>query len=112
MKGETVTVTTRPRETVDDDGNVSIIEDPPEQVDDVLVADATNENLTDSTRPDGIHIAKTLCFPRAWPYRSLRGATVTINDHDYAVIGDPAPYTGGITPTRWNLTVQVADTEG
>ena len=31
---------------------------------------------------------------------------------EYTVIGDPRPYDGGLTPTRWNLTVELADTRG
>ena len=45
-------------------------------------------------------------------YRSLRGAKAVIDGVAYTVIGDPRPYTGGMTPTRWNLTVELADTRG
>ena len=44
--------------------------------------------------------------------RSLRGASVRINSHDYEVIGDPRPLGGGMKPTAWNLTVEVTDAEG
>ena len=51
-------------------------------------------------------------MPRAWPYRSLRGAKARIDGVEYTVIGAPRPYTGGMTPTRWNLTVELAATRG
>jgi hypothetical protein len=51
-------------------------------------------------------------MPRAWPYQSLRGAKARIDGVEYTVIGDPRPYDGGLTPTRWNLTVELADTRG
>ena len=75
-------------------------------------SDGSQSNLTDGIRPDGIRVAKTIHMPRAWPYRSLRGAKAVIDGVAYTVIGDPRPYTGGITPTRWNLTVELAATRG
>lgn len=62
--------------------------------------------------PDGVTVAFTCLFPRSYAYRSLRGASVRINSHDYEVIGDPRPLDGGMKPTAWNLTVEVTDTEG
>ena len=69
-------------------------------------------NATDSIRPDGVTVAFTCLFPRSYAYRSLRGASVRINSHDYEVIGDPRPLGGGMKPTAWNLTVEVTDAEG
>ena len=65
-----------------------------------------------SIRPDGVTVAFTCLFPRSYAYRSLRGASVRINSHDYEVIGDPRPLGGGMKPTAWNLTVEVTDAEG
>lgn len=111
MRGETVTLVERVKSGVDPGGDAiwTATETP---VENVLVADGDQEDLTGSTRPDGITVAKTLYFPRAWSYRSLRGATIRIDTVDYKVIGDPRPYSGGMTPTAWNLKVQVEDTRG
>ena len=72
----------------------------------------SQSNLTDGIRPDASESPKPSTCPRAWPYRSLRGAKAVIDGVAYTVIGDPRPYTGGITPTRWNLTVELAATRG
>lgn len=106
MKGETITLIHRVKAGEDPGGGIiwNISE---EQVDDVLIQDGGQSNLT-----DGIRTAKTIHMPRAWPYRSLRGAKAVIDGVAYTVIGDPRPYTGGMTPTRWNLTVELADTRG
>ena len=73
MKGETITLIHRVKAGEDPGGGIiwNISE---EQVDDVLIQDGGQSNLTDGIRPDGIRTAKTIHMPRAWPYRSLRGA--------------------------------------
>lgn len=111
MRGETVIIIHRTPAGLDPAGG-TIWTASEEQVDDVLIQDGSQSNLTDGIRPHGVHVAKTLHLPRAWAYRSLRGALVRIDGADYVVIGDPRPYTGGLTPTRWNLTVDLADTRG
>nr|WP_274619134.1 hypothetical protein [Bifidobacterium amazonense] len=83
-----------------------------ETVDDVLVAPGAQANATDSIRPQGVTVAFTCYLPRSYEYRSLKGAFLRIDGHDYEVIGDPHPYDGGLTPTRWNLQVEVKDEEG
>lgn len=110
MRGETITLIHRVKAGEDPGGGI-IWNTREEQVDDVLIQDGSQSNSTDPTRPDGIRTAKTIHMPRAWPYRSLRGAKARIDGVEYTVIGDPRPYTGGITPTRWNLTVELADTK-
>lgn len=111
MRGETITLIHRVKAGYDPGGGI-IWNTREEQVDDVLIQDGSQSNSTDPTRPDGIRTAKTIHMPRAWPYRSLRGAKARIDGVEYTVIGDPRPYTGGMTPTRWNLTVELADTRG
>ncbi|MDU2421298.1 MAG: hypothetical protein E7D48_04175 [Bifidobacterium scardovii] len=111
MRGETITLIHR-TQTGLDPGNDPIWATEPERVDDVLIEDGSQSNSTEGNRPNGIHVAKTIHMPRAWPYRSLRGAKAIIDNIEYTVIGDPRPYTGGLTPTRWNLTVELADTRG
>lgn len=111
MKGETITLIHRTPAGHDPGGGI-IWNTREEQVDDVLIQDGSQSNSTDGIRPAGIQVAKTIHMPRAWPYRSLRGAKAVIDGVAYTVIGDPRPYTGGITPTRWNLTVELAATRG
>lgn len=111
MRGETITLIHRTK-TGEDPGGGIIWDTSEETVEDVLIQDSRQSNLTDGIRPDGIQVAKTIHMPRAWPYRSLRGAKARIGGVEYTVIGDPRPYTGGMTPTRWNLTVELADTRG
>ncbi|KAB8289312.1 phage protein [Bifidobacterium ramosum] len=112
LHGERVTVTWRADSGERDGGNNPIWRTESETVDDVLVKPGADSNATDSTRPEGITVALTLAFPRTWTYRSLRGAIVTVRDHGYRVVGDPLPVDGGITPTRWNLTVELTDSKG
>ena len=116
MRGETITLIHRTPAGHDPGGGI-IWDTEQETVEDVLIQDGSQSNLTDGIRPDGIRpdgirVAKTIHMPRAWPYRSLRGAKAVIDGVAYTVIGDPRPYTGGMTPTRWNLTVELADTRG
>lgn len=112
MRGETVTVTWRTDTGERDGGNNPIWAQETETVDDVLVKPGADANVSDSTRPEGITVALTLAFPRKWAYRSLRGALVTVRGRDYQVVGDPIPVDGGMQPTRWNLLVELADSEG
>ena len=116
MKGETITLIHRTPAGHDPGGGI-IWDTEQETVEDVLIQDGSQSNSTDGIRPDGIRpdgirTAKTIHMPRAWPYRSLRGAKARIDGVEYTVIGDPRPYTGGMTPTRWNLTVELAATRG
>lgn len=112
MRGETVTVTWRVDTGERDEGLNPIWREESESVDDVLVKPGADSNASDSNRPEGVTVALTCAFPRLWPYRSLRGALVTVRGHAYQVVGDPLPVDGGMTPTRWNLTVELTDSEG
>ena len=90
MRGETITLIHRTK-TGEDPGGGIIWDTSEETVEDVLIQDSRQSNLTDGIRPDGIQVAKTIHMPRAWPYRSLRGAKAVIDGVEYTVIGDPAP---------------------
>lgn len=112
MRGEKVTLIRRVETGDTDPAGAPVTTPVEEQIDDVLVAPGAQANATDATRPDGVTVAYTLYLPRAWAYHSLRGSLVRIDGHEYEVIGDPRPYDGGLTPTRWNLEIEVADTRG
>lgn len=112
IRGTTVTIIGRTQPGIDPGGD-PICTPSEEQVDDVLVQDGAQANSTASTSPDGISVDRTIHMPRSWSYRSLRGCRVRLpDDVEYTVIGDPLPYDGGLTPTRWNLTVQLHKERG
>ncbi|RBP98671.1 hypothetical protein CRD60_00935 [Bifidobacterium aemilianum] len=112
MTGETITITTRSPHGQDDGHDTIWQDDAPESVGHVLIAPGSQSNSDESTDPDGVQVAYTLYMPRQWPYRSLKGARVTIGGHEYTVVGDPRPYRPGTSPTRWNLVVQVQGDQG
>ncbi|MFR2313488.1 MAG: hypothetical protein ACLS6O_00365 [Bifidobacterium sp.] len=111
MRGETITLIHRVKAGEDPGGGI-IWNTREEQVDDVLIQDGSQSNSTDPIRPDGIRTAKTIHMPRAWPLpEPARGQG---ENRRRRIHRDrrPRPYTGGMTPTRWNLTVELADTRG
>lgn len=112
IRGETVTVIAR-EPAGRDEGNDVIWRDlDPVDVDDVLVGPGAQENSGESTRPDGITVDATLYLPRSYQGPNLRGARILMRGHEYHAVGDPIAYEGGVTPTRWNMSVQIARGEG
>lgn len=110
--GQSITILT-PTQAGTDPGGDPIWAEREEGVDDVLVQDGVQANETDAPRAYGVSIDRTIHLPRTWPYHSLRGCRIRLADGTlYTVVGDPLPYTGGIAPTRWNLTVQLHDERG
>ena len=112
MRGETVKVVRCTPTGETDPGGSPVTKDDIESVGNVLVSPGAMSNATDSLRPDGVTVAFTCLFPRSYAYRSLRGASIRIDEHDYKVIGDPRPLDGGMKPTAWNLKVEVTDSKG
>lgn len=112
INGRHVTIVNRVRAGTDPGGD-PIWADSEEEVDDVLVQDGAQANASDSTRPDGITVDRTAHMPRTWRYHSLRGRRMRLDDGtEYTVVGDPRPYDAGLTPTKWNLTVNLHREEG
>lgn len=111
MRGESVVVH-RTVEVGRDPLNSPIFEDIEETVEDVLVAPGPRNDVDESTRPAGTRVAWNIHFPK--PYaESLRGAKVSVRGQDPAkVIGDPQPYYGPNTPTRWWLPVELGRVDG
>ena len=90
MRGETITLIHRTPAGHDPGGGI-IWDTEQETVEDVLIQDGSQSNLTDGIRPDGIRpdgirVAKTIHMPRAWPYRSLRGAKAVIDGVAYTCL--------------------------
>lgn len=56
-------------------------------------------------------VAFTLCFPKEYA-GELRGCSVLVRGTEYAVVGNPQRYTPDNTPGDWNLTTEVARTDG
>ncbi len=111
MKGETVTIVSRVKAGEDPAGGTlwSTME---ETVGDVLVADGSQSDSTEQTLPDGVTVARTAYMPRSWAWHSLKGCRMRLADGtEYEVVGDPRPYDGGLTPTRWDTVVQLTAME-
>lgn len=70
----------------------------------------------DATRPEGVHVALTLHFPKTWD-GDLRGAKVELDGRwagEYRVVGDPMPYDVDNCPSAvpWNMPVEVEAFDG
>lgn len=111
--GETVQVEQRIWDARDGFGNYVEAYQGAIGVDNVLVAPGSAAEL-DASRPDGVKVALTLHFPKGWA-GTLRGAKVTLTgaySGTYRVVGDPKPYMDALTPTQWNMPVEVEAYDG
>jgi hypothetical protein len=109
ITGESVVVVRR-NVSLDELGEPTEGEPDRETVENVVVAPGATSDL-DASRPDGIVVAYSLCFPKGYG-KSLRGCSVEVRGTEYAVVGDPKEYTEANTPGDWNLTVEVTRTDG
>ena len=80
-----------------------------EEVRCVVCPGATSD--MDATRPEGVAVAYTLHFPKAYA-GSLRGCSVEVRGETYDVVGDPQRTTDAATPGPWNLAVEVTRADG
>ena len=113
IRGVAVTVLRPNVSGTDRLGNPAYGEPTAETVSDVLVQPGPTSEL-DATRPEGVSVAYTLHFPKAFS-GSLEGCSVTLPEPwagTYRVIGDPRPYMAANCPTRWNRTVEVGEAHG
>lgn len=85
-------------------------EDAREEVGNVVVAPGATADL-DASRPEGVTVAYTLCFPKTYA-GELKGCAVEVRGERFRVVGDPQRYTEANTPGAWNLTVEVTRTDG
>ena len=53
----------------------------------------------------------SLYFPRSYQ-GTLRDCKVVVRGIEYRVIGDPVALDGGLTPTSWNMQVNVCRDDG
>jgi len=115
ISGVSVTVMRPGEPTRDRFGNEVAGEPVSEQVDGVLVAEPTTEDMA-AARTEGYTLAYTLHFPKSYA-TGLRGCTVVLpepwaNGKGYRVHGDPRPYMDANTPGRWNRPVRVEAADG
>lgn len=140
IKGRTVSVRLRARDSRDTFGNDVESYSEPQEVGNVLVQPGECEELA-STRPEGVRVAFTLHFPKAFS-GDLRGALVELPEpwgywspsvvatttteattttatssepvpsRAYRVIGDPKPYMVENCPTDWYMPVEVEAVDG
>lgn len=111
--GVTATVEPRLWDERDSFGNYVEAYGEPVDVDNVLVVPGPCDELDDS-RPEGVKVALTLHFPKTWT-SDLRGAKVALTGRysgSYRVIGKPMPYMEVLTPTQWNMPVEVEVCDG
>lgn len=109
IQGETVYVLEPTTET-------DVLGDPvpgfsePVEVGNVVVIPGATSDM-DATRPNGVEVAYTLCFPKTFA-GDLRGRSVKVRGKVYGVVGDPQRYAEENTPGPWNLTAEVARADG
>lgn len=109
IQGETVVVVSLETE-YDELGDPVSVKETREMVENVVEAPGATADL-DETRPEGVSVAFTLCFPKTYS-GDLRGRSVEVRGIEYKVIGDPQRYTAENTPGDWNLTVEVTRVDG
>lgn len=109
ISGETVAVIRR-EQRYDELGEPIDGTETREEVANVVVAPGATSDL-DASRPEGVKVAFTLCFPKTWE-GELRGCSVEVRGTEYAVVGDPQRYSPENTPGEWNLTAEVTRTDG
>lgn len=80
-------------------------------VENVVVTPGATSDVLESARPDGTRTAYTLGFPKAFA-APLRGCRVLVRGTEFAVIGDPKPYTAGNVPGAWSYTAEVEAVDG
>ena len=105
---EAVTVI-RPTVERDDLGEPVEVGASREEVRCVVCPGATSD--MDATRPEGVTVAYTLHFPKAYA-GSLRGCSVEVRGEAYRVVGDPQRTTGAATPGPFDMAVEVTRADG
>ena len=75
-----------------------------------VVAPGATSDL-DASRPSGVSVAYTLHFPKSYA-ESLYRAHVLVRGEEFAVVGDPKPYSAANTPGRYNRAVEVTRAYG
>ena len=80
---------------------------------DGLVSPGATSDL-DASRPEGVSVAYTLHFPKTFT-GALEGCEIVLPAPwagTYRVVGNPRPYIGANTPTRWHMPCEVEAAHG
>lgn len=109
IQGETVTVVT-PSAERDELGEPVAGAPARTVVENVVVAPGPTSEL-DASRPEGVSVAYTLCFPKSFR-GGLRGRTVEVRGETFRVVGDPKRYSVGNVPGPWDRTAEVVRADG
>lgn len=99
----------RPAVSYDDLGEPTFGEPTREEVRCVVCPGATAD--MDASRPDGVTVAYTLHFPKAYE-GDLRGCSIEVRGVRYNVVGDPQRTTDAATPGNYNMAVEVTRADG
>lgn len=113
MRGRTVTVLRPVAAGTDRLGNPVFGEPAEETVENVLVVPGASSDM-DASRPEGVHVAFTLHFPKTYT-SPLEGCEVVLPapwTDTYRVIGEPFPYPNELTPTPWHMAVELEAAHG
>ena len=113
IKGGTVSVKPRLRDSRDSFGNYVEAWDKAVTVSNVVIAPGKCDAL-DATRPEGVTVALNLHFPKSFS-GVLRDALVVLDGKwagTYRVVGDPKPYMDANTPNDWDMPVEVEAVDG
>ena len=78
----------------------------PVQVDNVLVAPASAEDITTATQLYGKHAVYTLCLPKGDAH-SWEDCRVDFFGHSWRVFGPPKEWIESLVPGDWNKQIQV-----
>lgn len=116
MHGVTITVLFPTDGGIDRFGNAAGGEPVRQVVEDVLVSPSSTEDFEyqEAYREHGDRLILQLHFPKTFS-GDLRGAQVVLPhpwEGTYSIIGEPKPYIGANTPTRWHMPAKAVYAHG
>lgn len=97
---------------VDEFNNTTLVEDHRETVDNVIVSPVASATVSTPLSGQALEASHACYFPRSWAFHRLRGALVGIRGRVFTVLGDPEPFTAGLSPTGWYVEALVKEREG
>lgn len=114
MLSETIKVWRKEQSSIDCMGEPVYIWNS-EDVEDCIVRPLAGENLTDSTRPDGVVVTYSVAFPKTYDKRNnLRGCKVTFRgmEETQALYVAGSPDITYPCPTAWDTIAEVGRIDG
>jgi hypothetical protein len=96
----------------DADGN-AVYNDVPENIEGVLVAPGTLEDVPGDLRERGVYVNYSLYLPKSWTGKTDDISAVTVRGNGpFKTVGYPDRYENDLCPTKWNLVIQVGGSNG